>query len=116
MSMMTHLATIVWFLRQVPDVVIGPVTRIGGGLGYVFIVLMALTSNDRAVRALGQRNWNRLHAIGLTYVWAVFTFTFVGRVARSVNFAPWAVLCLALMAFRLWGKRRPARPAETANA
>jgi DMSO/TMAO reductase YedYZ heme-binding membrane subunit len=35
-----------------------------GGIGYVLIAMMAITSNNWSVRALG-RNWKRLHTFGI---------------------------------------------------
>ncbi len=49
-----------------------------GGFGYVLIALMAITSNDRAVHALG-RNWKRLHTFGIYYIWLIFELTYLGR-------------------------------------
>lgn len=54
-----------------------PVTTIvGGGIGYAFIIAMALTSNDASQRALG-RNWKRLHATGMWVLWVIFTTGYV---------------------------------------
>lgn len=51
---------------------------IGGGLAYILIALMALTSTDTAQLRLGQ-NWRRLHLIGSWYVWLVFLNSYLGR-------------------------------------
>lgn len=53
----------------------------GGGLAYLFLGLMALTSNNAAVRKLGAKNWKRLHKLGSYYIWLIF-------VARSVKELP----------------------------
>lgn len=53
----------------------------GGGLAYVFLGLMALTSNNAAVRKLGAKNWKRLHKVGSYYIWLIF-------VARSFGELP----------------------------
>ena len=74
---LTH-GVLVYLWAQDPQVVVEPVTLIGGGLAYGFVVLMALTSNDRSQRALG-RWWSRLHTVGSYYVWFIFIFTFAGR-------------------------------------
>jgi DMSO/TMAO reductase YedYZ heme-binding membrane subunit len=47
----------------------------GGGLAYLFVVLMAATSSDRAVEALGKRRWRALHRAGLHTIWIVFAVT-----------------------------------------
>jgi len=60
------------------------VTLIFGGGAFVFLWLMALTSNDLSVRRLGLW-WKRGHRFGMHYVWIVFVYTFMG-VALAV---PW---------------------------
>ena len=61
------------------------VTIIGGGTVYVFIALMALTSNDAAVRWMGPKRWKLLHAVGGWAILLVFTNSYVGRIPEK----PW---------------------------
>jgi len=81
-------------------------TLIGGGLGYVFVALLALTSNDAAVRRLG-RGWIWLHRIGVYYIWFIFAFTYFTRLPMPVTPEPrWIyvtlfALAVAALAFRL---------------
>jgi DMSO/TMAO reductase YedYZ heme-binding membrane subunit len=84
---------------QVPDTV----TLVGGGGAYVFIAAMAATSNDWSVRTLGARNWKRLHAVGIFWIWGVFTFSYFGRVAEGqLFFLPFFAIALAGLALRLY--------------
>ncbi len=53
-------------------------TLIGGGLAYVLIYLMALTSNDASLRLLG-RWWAWLHRIGIHYIWLIFLISYASR-------------------------------------
>jgi methionine sulfoxide reductase heme-binding subunit len=82
-------------------------TVIGGGLAYGFIFAMAATSNAWAVRALGAKNWRRLHAIGAHYVWLIFAYSYFGRILRpdsaAVGVVGFGALVLAL-AIRITGK------------
>jgi methionine sulfoxide reductase heme-binding subunit len=79
----------------------GAATLIGGGLGFVFTALLALTSSDAWQRRLG-RAWGRLHLTGLYYLWLIFTLNYVGRLSDPEGFwigalaAPVAVGALAL--------------------
>lgn len=57
-------------------------TVVGGGLAYVMIYAMALTSNDWSQRKLG-KNWQRLHRFGIHYIWFIYAFTYAGRLADS---------------------------------
>lgn len=58
------------------------VTLLGGGSAYLLILLMALTSNDWSVRALGPKAWGWLHWIGLYDIWFIFAFSYFGRVTK----------------------------------
>ena len=57
----------------------GIVTLIGGGLGYVAMYAMALTSNDNAVKKLGLKRWKQIHWFGANYIAVIFAFTYVGK-------------------------------------
>jgi len=73
-----HGVAIVWLLTAFPSAYpVNVVTLAGGGLGFVFIALMAATSSDAAVAWLGRARWQLLHRTGVWYLWFVFAFTFV---------------------------------------
>jgi DMSO/TMAO reductase YedYZ heme-binding membrane subunit len=80
-------------------------TLVGGGLGYVFVGLMAATSNDGAQRRLG-RAWGVLHTVGIYYLWFIFLFTYMGPAPQSVFHAVMTVLLTAAWAVRLAARMR----------
>jgi methionine sulfoxide reductase heme-binding subunit len=88
---------------------------IGGGLAYVFIVLMTLTSFDRTAALIGRHTWFWLHTIGMWYIWLSFALNFGKRVpGNSLYLLPVSLIVLA-MAIRLWARwrksaRRPGWP------
>ncbi len=59
------------------------ITLAGGGLGFVFIALMAATSSDAAFQKLGRARWTLLHRTGIWYLWFIFAFTFVPDPSRG---------------------------------
>lgn len=70
-----HLAALVGFLvvaGEQPDMA----TVIVGGGAYVAMFAMLATSNDAAIRKLGQTAWRRLHKFGAHYLAFVFAFTY----------------------------------------
>ncbi|MCC5887800.1 MAG: hypothetical protein JJT88_15300 [Gammaproteobacteria bacterium] len=73
-----HLSALLWLFRHL-GASMDLVTMLGGGLAYLLIGLMVLTSNDYAVRKLGAKRWRALHLSGLTYVWLIFMQSYVGR-------------------------------------
>lgn len=108
-----HAVMIVALARAVPGFAgaVPLTTRIVGGLGYVMIALMAATSNDAAVRALGPRRWRTLHVVGLYFLWFVFAATYADAVLVSPFHAGVETLLLAALALRLLpGGRRPVQP------
>lgn len=90
------------------------VTIIGGGMAFVLMYLMALTSFDRTAAALGRRNWVRLHKVGMHYNWAIFFNSYFSRaLAPSFLYAPFALALLAGLGLRIaaWQRvRRDSRP------
>jgi DMSO/TMAO reductase YedYZ heme-binding membrane subunit len=88
---------------------------LGGGGGYAMLYLMALTSNEKSMRALG-RNWKRLHTLGIHWLWFIFAFSYLGRVAegRELPYAGLAfAVALAALGLRItvWTKSRRSRAA-----
>jgi methionine sulfoxide reductase heme-binding subunit len=81
-------------------------TILGGGLAYALLFLMALTSSDAAMRAMG-RGWKRLHSAGIHWLWFIFAFTYLGRVLAGEEL-PYAALAL-LVALSALGLRIAAR-------
>ncbi len=82
---------------------------IGGGVGYVFVAAMALTSNDQSVRLLGARNWKLLHATGGYIIALIFAVAYLGRLETAPWLAAGALTLLgAAASLRLtaWAKRR----------
>jgi DMSO/TMAO reductase YedYZ heme-binding membrane subunit len=114
-----HLAAIVAFARLDPTGFHGatnPGTLVSGGLAYLFIAAMSVTSFDAAVAWMGAARWKRLHLIGLYYIWISFVITFGKRIPISAGYAlPVLVLLLAL-AVRLWPRRAGAVRPPTSPA
>lgn len=107
-----HLGALITYLQVSGETRPVPVL-IGGGLGYVLLFAMALTSSDRAQKALG-KNWKRLHTLGIHWLWAIFAFSYFGRAMQHES--QWTGLIgtsIALLALSLriaaWWKSRQAR-------
>jgi len=80
-----------------------------GGLAYLFLVLMLLTSFEKFASILSKSNWNRLHTIGGYWILAVFSFSILARVFRGqVDYIPLGILVVTTWILRLitWKKRR----------
>lgn len=74
----------------------------GANLGYIFILLMTITSFKRPAAVLGRRNWKILHTLGMYYLWLSFTVAFVEKLAESwLFYAPWVAMSISALIFRL---------------
>ena len=74
-----HLILIVWFFTSVSESGPTPQVLVFGGVGYVLLYLMLLTSFDRPAAAIGPTAWRRLHKTGLYWMGSVFAITFVSK-------------------------------------
>jgi sulfoxide reductase heme-binding subunit YedZ len=106
-----HLLAIVALAARYPDEFWGHTqtsTIVVGGIGYVFVALMAATSNDASVAWLGAQRWTLLHTVGAYWIWAIFLVSYLGRAATApANLAPLALVLGA------WGLRLAARRRRT---
>ncbi|PJI38123.1 ferric reductase-like transmembrane domain-containing protein [Ferrovibrio sp.] len=90
-------------------------TLITGGLAYLFILAMAATSFDGAVRWLGVRNWRALHWCGSWYIAISFVITNAKRTPDMPVYWLAVTLTLTVIVLRLfdrWQRRRAARMAS----
>lgn len=106
-SHLLHLLAILWLFGNYAGQVPAPpmATLVGGSIAYVFIALMAATSFDGAVRWMGARNWQRLHKVGVWYVWIVFMTSYGKRAMLMPEYIPPVVLLVAAATLRFAWKR-----------
>ena len=83
-----------------------------GGIGYLFVALMAMTSSNAAQRWMGMKHWKRLHLIGSYWLWAQFFLTYVSHIKKGPAdfYAPFLIFTMALLMIRWAGHIRPKRP------
>lgn len=106
-SHLLHLLAILWLFGNYAGQVPAPpmATIVGGGIAYVFIAAMAATSFDGAVRWMGAKNWQRLHKVGVWYVWIVFMTSYGKRALVMPEYIPPVLLLIAAAALRFSWKR-----------
>jgi methionine sulfoxide reductase heme-binding subunit len=80
-----------------------------GSIAYIFIALLAATSLDGAVKALGARRWQLLHRTGIWVIWVSFVFTNGKRIPVSLWYSIPVALLFAALAFRLFAGRASTR-------
>jgi DMSO/TMAO reductase YedYZ heme-binding membrane subunit len=95
------------------------VTLVGGGLAYVFLFALAITSNDASVARLGRRRWRLLHLVGSYYIWLIFFQSYAPRALAEPFYVPFGLLLLAAPSLRIarWARdRKRTRPAAAVGA
>jgi sulfoxide reductase heme-binding subunit YedZ len=103
-SHMLHAAALIVWVVMYPDLFLtrtNMVVWVGGGIGYFFVITMAATSFDSAVRWMGARKWSLLHTIGSYYLWFVFTLGIVGRSIVDSFYYPFAAFMIAILLIRI---------------
>jgi methionine sulfoxide reductase heme-binding subunit len=88
-------APLFWTLSNVGAIMIG-------GLAYVFIFAMALTSFDGAQKWLGPGFWKALHVTGNWYIWVLFVYTFGKRIPISGWYAAPVLLLFVAVLMRIF--------------
>ena len=78
-----------------------------GGIAYLFIVLMLLTSFSFFEKMISWKNWKRLHTVGGYWIWTVFMSSNIKRVFRGEwSYTPVVVLLIIVLLFRFWKWRQ----------
>ena len=76
-------------------------------LGYIFIILMSITSFKRPAAILGRRNWRILHTVGMYYLWLSFITAFSEKLTESwLIYLPFTALLILAFILRLLLKRK----------
>jgi len=91
-----HLVALIYFFYTSNEDP-GIVSIIGGGLGYLLMYAMTLTSTDAMVKRIGKKNWKILHTIGINYLMIVFFYTFAGSMVGGSLYSIYTVYFLAIL-------------------
>ena len=73
----------------------------GGGLAYLFIAAMSVTSFDHTRQWLGIKRWKQLHTIGSYYIWFVFTQSYFPLAIKEVFYVPFVAALIVVMLLRI---------------
>lgn len=117
MSHFIHALAIIALWKTDPGtfwVLTNPKSIATGGTAYVFIALLAATSFDRMVKALGPKLWGRLHWWGVWAVAVSFIFTNGKRIPVSLWYALPVALVMAVIVLRVVAGRKQRRAAALA--
>ncbi|MCU0535660.1 MAG: hypothetical protein MUD14_17355 [Hydrococcus sp. Prado102] len=88
-----HLPAVIWFCAIAPVPIDAIVT---GGLGFIILIPMLITSFNAPMKWLGSRNWKILHKTGMFYLMFVFIISYFPGISGNpslsksylINYAP----------------------------
>jgi len=82
------------------------ISLFAGGMAYVFILLMLLTSFDAFAAKLSRRNWKILHTLGGYWIWVLFARSYWKNVLVNevYSYLPLALILLFVLILRLLKK------------
>lgn len=112
-SHLLHAMAIAAFARLDPvqfAAAVPTATLILGGLPYIVIAAMTITSFDGPTRAIGPKAWTALHGYGSLYLWAMFLLLFGARVPENGWYLLPMALLAAVMGLRLAARNARRRP------
>lgn len=78
------------------------ISLMGGGLAYLFLVLMLLTSFERFSKYLSKKQWKLLHTVGGYWILFIFLRSYWKRALTEYEYIPLATLLILVIAIRLW--------------
>jgi hypothetical protein len=74
-----------------------------GGMAYLFIALMFLSSFDLFAKMISRKMWKALHFVGGHWIWVVFMSSYSKEVFRGgIGFLPLALMLVIVMCIKLW--------------
>jgi len=98
-SHLVHAIVIYTYWKLAPDLLMAGRTvasSLPGTIGYVFVILLALTSFKSTTRMIGQKSWKILHTTGVWVLAGVFALSFFKRIPMSYWYAvPFAIVVSA---------------------
>jgi methionine sulfoxide reductase heme-binding subunit len=75
---------------------------LAGGMAYLFLILMLLTSFKRFSKLLSKKQWILLHTIGGYWIWGIFFSSYIKGVMRAEYWdLPFLILLISVFSIRL---------------
>lgn len=74
---------------------------LGGGLAYVFILAMTITSFQRPRAWIGEKAWHVLHSSGIYFIWLIFFQSYLFISLKHPAALPGLLLLIVALSLRL---------------
>jgi len=100
-SHLLHAVALIVYVRTAPEAFWTgrtPASNIPGSIGYLLILLLAITSFMVPARFIGPDNWKKLHSVGVWVIAVIFAASFLTRIPHHVGYAvPGAIMVAAML-------------------
>jgi len=77
------------------------ISLLGGGLAYVFVILMLLTSFPRFSKLLSSKSWTILHTAGGYWIWFIFMRSYFKRALTESEYIAIVVMLVGVLLARI---------------
>jgi methionine sulfoxide reductase heme-binding subunit len=117
-SLLVHGVTLIFYFNIAPAAFwVGrtPATNVPGSIGYVMILLLAITSFKAPARFIGSGNWKRLHRTGVWFISVIFAGSFFIRVPHHAGYVVPGMVMLAAMLLRVAARFAKVRASASLN-
>ena len=105
-SHLIHATAIFVYWRLDPDTFLAgrtPGSFIPGSVGYVFIIVMAVTSFDTTAKMIGPKAWRVVHTAGVWCLFILFATSFAKRVEAMPAYGGFLVILVVAVGVRAAG-------------
>jgi sulfoxide reductase heme-binding subunit YedZ len=107
-----HLAVVLLLAFQYTDSFLkttAVTSIVGGGIGYLWLLAMTITSFKGPAKALGRRGWKALHKSGVYVLWGIFLLSYLPMFSRGPLYSILVVVLSASYLLRLLANLRQRR-------
>jgi DMSO/TMAO reductase YedYZ heme-binding membrane subunit len=115
-SHLLHAAALIVYANTAPEAFwVGrtPATNVPGYVGYLMILLLAITSFTTPAHFIGQNNWKKLHRTGVWLIAIIFAGSFFARVHQHATYVVPGMIMIAAMLLRVATRFGNVRHADT---
>ena len=78
------------------------ISLLSGGLAYLFLGLMLLTSFPFFAKKISTSSWKILHTVGGYWIWWIFFISYAKRVRTELDYLPLVLLFVGVLFLRIW--------------
>lgn len=79
----------------------GVFVTVAGGIAYLFITIMTITSFDKVKKLISLKHWKRIHITGSYLLWIIFAKSYLPNAFHSTKAIIFSVILLVVLGLRV---------------